>query len=283
MDAEAWQRGGGPFRFQGFTLFSRRGGEGEPLLLIHGFPTSSFDWALIWPALTKSHAVHALDMLGFGLSDKPAGFSYSVRASADQWQAYVQQLGLPEVSVMAHDYGNTVVQELLARQNEGGLPFRIRRVMFLNGGLFPEATFPILMQRLLLGPFGPAIARLSSYRRFAASMKKICVRVPDEAALRAHWHMLQRDGGRLALPKIIQYIRERRTHRARWVGALQEGGIPLSLINGLDDPISGAGIVKRWRELLPDSMVVELPGIGHYPQWEAPEQVLAAWERGRHS
>jgi pimeloyl-ACP methyl ester carboxylesterase len=283
MDAAAWQRGGGPFRFQGFTLFSRHSGEGEPLLLIHGFPTSSFDWALIWPALSKTYAVHALDMLGFGLSDKPAGFPYSVRASADQWQAYVQQLGLPEVSIMAHDYGDTVAQELLARQNEGGLPFRIRRVAFLNGGLFPEATFPILMQRLLLGPFGPAIARLSSYRRFAASMKKICAQVVDEPTLRTHWHLLQREGGRQALPKIIQYIRERRTHRERWVGALQQCGIPLCLINGLEDPISGAGIVKRWRELLPDSMVAELPGIGHYPQWEAPEQVLAAWEHSRRS
>ena len=266
MDAAAWQSSGSAFPFQGKQLFTRSGGSGEPLLLIHGFPTSSFDWASVWPELSKTHAVHALDMLGFGLSDKPQDYAYSLSASADQWQEYVQHLGLPEVSVMAHDYGNTVAQELLARQNEGRLPFRIRKIAFLNGGLFPEATYPILMQRLLLGPIGPVIARLSSYRSFAASMKKICRRVPDEQALRAHWHMLQRNGGRRVLPKIIQYIRERRLNRERWVGALQKSEIPLCLINGLEDPISGASIVNRWRELLPDSAVFELPGVGHYPQ-----------------
>jgi pimeloyl-ACP methyl ester carboxylesterase len=279
MDAAAWQRAGSLFPFQGRQLFTRSGGSGEPLLLIHGFPTSSFDWASVWPTLSETHALHALDMQGFGLSDKPQDYAYTLSASADQWQAYVQHLGLPEVSILAHDYGNTVAQELLARQNEGRLPFRIRKIAFLNGGLFPEATYPILMQRLLLGPIGPVIARLSSYRSFAASMKKICRRVPDEQALRAHWHMLQRNGGRRVLPKIIQYIRERRLNRERWVGALQTCEIPLCLINGLDDPISGASIVKRWRELLPDAKVIELPGIGHYPQWEAPEDLVAAWVR----
>ncbi len=279
MNLEQWQQGGTSFNWQGHRLFVRTGGNGKVLLLIHGFPTSSFDWASVWPELSKTHTVHALDMLGFGLSDKPQDYAYSLSASADQWQEYVQHLGLPEVSVMAHDYGNTVAQELLARQNEGRLPFRIRKIAFLNGGLFPEATYPILMQRLLLGRFGPVIARLSSYRSFAASMKKICSQVPDQQALRAHWHMLQRNGGRQVLPKIIQYIRERRVHRERWVGALQKSEIPLCLINGLEDPISGTSIVTRWRELLPDAKVIELPGIGHYPQWEAPQDVLAAWCR----
>lgn len=276
MDAAAWQSGGSHFGFQNHKLFTRRGGQGNPLLLIHGFPTSSFDWALVWPVLSETQELHALDMLGFGLSDKPADYPYSIQASADQWQAYVQDRQLTDVSILAHDYGNTVAQELLARQQEGRLPFRIRKITFLNGGLFPEATYPILMQKLLLGPFGPAMARLSSYRSFAASMRKICTRVPDEPSLRAHWRLLECNHGRLVLPKIIQYIKERRSHRERWVGALQKSDIPLFLINGLDDPISGASIVVRWRELLPNAKVIELPGIGHYPQWEAPGDVLQA-------
>jgi pimeloyl-ACP methyl ester carboxylesterase len=276
MDAAAWQSGGSHFGFQNHALFTRRGGQGSPLLLVHGFPTSSFDWAPVWPELSKGRELHALDMLGFGLSDKPQDYPYSIHASADQWQAYVQDRQLTDVAILAHDYGNTVAQELLARQQEGRLPFRIRKIIFLNGGLFPEATYPILLQKLLLGPFGPAVARLSSFRRFAASMRKICTRVPDESNLREHWRLLEREQGRLVLPKIIQYIKERRAQRERWVGALQKSDIPLFLINGLDDPISGAGIVARWRELLPDSKVVGLPGVGHYPQWEAPGDVLKA-------
>jgi pimeloyl-ACP methyl ester carboxylesterase len=271
-----WQHGGTHFDWRCFRLFVRRGGSGKPLLLIHGFPTSSFDWAAMWPALSSRYSLHALDMLGFGLSDKPKAFAYSLSASADQWQDYVLSQGLREVEVLAHDYGDTVLQELLARQNDGTLPFRIQRATFLNGGLFPEATFPILMQKLLLGPLGPFIARLSSFGRFRASMQSIAGAPLAEQELRWHWQLLAREHGRLVMPKIIQYIRERRLNRERWTGALQQAGVPLHLIIGERDPISGKTIADRWHDLLPNSPITRLADVGHYPQWEVPEQVLAA-------
>jgi pimeloyl-ACP methyl ester carboxylesterase len=79
------------------------------------------------------------------------------------------------------------------------------------------------------------------------------------------------------MPKLIRYMVERRQFRERWVGALQNSNIPLRLIDGLDDPVSGAHMVARYRELIADADVVELEGIGHYPQLEAPEQVLRAF------
>lgn len=274
MNAAAWQRSGHVIKFQGHTLFARCGGHGAPLLLIHGFPTSSFDWSLIWNELAQNFELHTLDMLGFGLSDKPQDYAYSLKASADQWQAYVQHHGLKEVSILAHDYGDTVAQELLARQIDGNLPFNIRKICLLNGGIFPEATFPILMQKLLLSKVGPLVARLSNFQRFASSMRKICHAPLADEQLLEHWQLLSRANGNLVLPKIIQYIRERRINRTRWVSALQHADIPLCLINGIADPISGASIVQRWRELLPDAPVVELKGVGHYPQWEDPKRVL---------
>jgi len=273
-----WQQGGTSFDWQGFRLFVRRGGEGKPLLLIHGFPTSSFDWAAMWPALSAAYSLHALDMLGFGLSDKPGAFPYSLSASADQWQDYVLSQGLHEVDVVAHDYGDTVLQELLARQNEGRLPFRIQRATFLNGGLFPEATFPILMQKLLLGPLGPVVARLSSFGRFCASMRSIAGAPLAEQELQWHWQLLAHDNGRAVMPKIIQYIQERRHNRARWTSALQQAGIPLHLIVGDRDPISGKTIAARWQKLLPNCTLTVLEGAGHYPQWEAPGGVLTAMD-----
>ena len=79
------------------------------------------------------------------------------------------------------------------------------------------------------------------------------------------------------LPKVIHYIRERSEYRERWLGALQNAGIPLCLIDGVEDPISGASIIRRWRELLPHAAVVELDGVGHYPQLEDHVRVLAAF------
>lgn len=277
VDGVQWRAGGESLEFRSHRLFARSGGKGDPLLLIHGFPTSSFDWAGIWPELVAKRQVHVIDMLGFGLSDKPAGFAYSIAASADQWQTLAQAKGLREVDILAHDYGNTVTQELLARQRDGQLPFRIRSAAFLNGGLFPEATFPLGVQKLLLGPIGPLVALLSSYGSFARSIRKICARPPGETELREHWQLLVRASGKRVLPKLIGYIDERHRFRARWVGALEQAEIPLCLIDGIDDPISGATIVRRWRELLPNAGDVELAGVGHYPQWEDPARVLAAF------
>lgn len=276
MDLAQWQANGHHFEFAGHKLFTRTDGSGDALLLIHGFPTSSFDWSFLWPKLAIHFQLHAIDMLGFGLSDKPLDYAYSLKASADQWQAYVLNQGLKEVSILAHDYGDTVAQELLARQLEGTLPFKINKICLLNGGIFPEATFPILMQKLLLSKIGPLIARLTSYQRFSSSMRKICKAPLSDALLLEHWQLLSRSNGNLVLPKIIQYIRERRINRTRWVSALQNTNIPLCLINGIEDPISGASMVKRWRELVPRSRLVQLQGVGHYPQWEDPQRVISA-------
>ena len=274
ISLKQWQQDASYFHFNGHNLFAIKAGQGTALLLIHGFPSSSFDWIELWPALSKHYQLHALDMLGFGLSEKPSEYNYSLKNSANQWQAYVQSQGLTEVSILAHDYGDTVLQELLARQLEGTLPFKISKACLLNGGIFPEATFPILMQKLLLSRIGQLVARLSNFKRFAKSMRSICTRELSDAHLQAHWQLLNNHHGRLQMPKIIQYIRERHQFRTRWLGALQNATIPLCLINGVDDSISGASIVKRWRELLPQSHVVELHNVGHYPQWEDPEQVL---------
>lgn len=265
--------------FAGHRLHRVSGGEGRVLWLVHGFPTSSQDWAAVWPALSQRHTLHAIDMLGFGRSDKPRDFRYGIRASADQWLALAEATGVREVQVLAHDYGNTVVQELLARQREGALGFRITGAVFLNGGLFAEATNPLPIQRLLAGPLGPLVARLSSERRFVASMRRICARPLGDDDLRLAWQLIERADGKRRMPALLGYIRERHEHRQRWVDALQQAGIPLALVNGIEDPISGRGIVARWRELLPASTVVELPGVGHYPQVEAPADVVHALGR----
>lgn len=262
--------------FRGHRLHARRGGQGAPLWLVHGFPTSGRDWRGLWPALAESHELFALDMLGFGASAKPRDFDYSIAASADQWVALAEATGVREVAIIAHDYGNTVAQELLARQREGALGFRITSVVFLNGGLFPEATSPLRIQRLLAGPLGPLLVHFTREGRFTASLQRICAKPWPEGELAEAWQALVRAGGKAVMPKLLRYIGERRRHRARWVGALQQAGVPVALVNGLEDPISGRSIVARWRELLPAAPVVELPGVGHYPQVEAPDQVLAA-------
>ena len=95
-------------------------GQGRPLLLIHGFPTCSYDWSRIWPGLVESgFNPIALDMLGFGLSDKPAQHRYDLMQQADLHVQLMQALEVEACDILAHDYGVSIAQELLARQNRG--------------------------------------------------------------------------------------------------------------------------------------------------------------------
>jgi pimeloyl-ACP methyl ester carboxylesterase len=273
---DQWRRDGRYFQFDGKRVFVRIDGKGPALLLIHGFPTASWDWHKLWPALAQHYQLVAPDLLGLGFSAKPRGHQYHVAEQADLCLAALAEAGVTEAAVLAHDYGDTVAQELMARGNS--LPVLLTRFVLLNGGLFPETHRPVLVQRLLASPVGPLLARLMSQRAFNANMRRIAGpnTRPSQAELDAFWSLVRHEGGTQALPSLLGYMAERRAQRARWVGALQQCKQPLTLINGLADPISGAHMVTRFRELVPQGKVVELPGIGHYPQIEAPDAVLAA-------
>jgi pimeloyl-ACP methyl ester carboxylesterase len=275
VSPERWRSAGTTFAWRGHEIFHRVEGDGAPLLLIHGFPTASWDWAPLWPRLVERHRVLTLDMIGFGFSAKPRRFAYSIAAQADLYEALLAREGVTAYRILAHDYGDTVAQELLARQRGGAAAARIEKVCLLNGGLFPETHRALVTQRLLASPLGPLVARFSTYRTFAASMRRIWGSHPvSDLELRAMWTLVIERDGLAVLPQLIGYMRERREHRERWVGALVHATAPVRLIDGLADPISGAHMVARYRQLIPRPDVIELAGVGHYPQLEAPEAVL---------
>lgn len=276
MSPGDWRDGGGFLDWRGQRIFHRMQGRGETVLLIHGFPTSSWDWAPLWPRLCEHFRVVALDLIGFGFSAKPQRFNYSIGAQADLVEAVLAHTGTSRCRLIAHDYGVSVAQELLARQLDGTSPVHLEGICFLNGGLFPETHRPVPVQTLLASPVGPLLARWMTYRTFAANMRRICVRPLDDGELRGMWRLLEENNGKLVIPKLIGYMAERRRQRERWVGALLHSDVSLRLIAGMDDPVSGAHMVARYRELVPQSDVVELAGVGHYPQLEAPEAVLSA-------
>jgi pimeloyl-ACP methyl ester carboxylesterase len=293
---QGWREAGRAHTHAGHPIFyacqERAPADGPALLLIHGFPTASWDWHKLWDALGRQFArVIAPDMIGFGFSAKPAAHRYSIFDQADLHEALLAHLGVGTVHLLAHDYGDTVAQELLARhaeRHEGatlpgprarGAGPRIASCVLLNGGLFPETHHARAIQKLLLTPLGPLLARLMSRRSFDRSFTAIFGRdtQPSAEELGEFWELVSRDDGTRRLPQLIGYMPERRANRERWVGALQQTRVPLRVIDGADDPVSGAHMVARYRELVPRPDTVLLPGIGHYPQTEDPEGVLKAF------
>lgn len=272
-----WRAQAQNFEFRGHSLRYWEAGQGEPLLLIHGFPSGSWDWHYLWQPLAERYRMIACDMLGFGFSAKPRGHAYSLLEQADIQQALLAQLGVGGYHILAHDYGDSVAQELLARDLEGEP--RIGSLCLLNGGLFPETHRPVLLQKLLMSPIGYLIGRRFSRERLAASFGKVfgAHTQPSEAELDAFWSMIETNDGPGVMHRLIRYMAERRVHRERWVGAMQRTAVPMRVIDGAADPISGAHMVARYRELVAEPDTVLLEGIGHYPQVEAPEQVLRGY------
>jgi pimeloyl-ACP methyl ester carboxylesterase len=271
-----WRLGGDHERFRGRSIFvRRRDGGGPPLVLLHGFPSSSFDWRRLLE-LERDRASLAFDFLGFGLSDKPRDFDYTLTWQADLTEALAEGLG--PVVVLAHDIGTSVATELMARAVRGDLRMELAGVLMLNGSILQDAASPTIGQRILAGPLGSTFARLTSERGFRVQFGRIFSDAhplsADEAA--DQWELLSTGGGNRIMHLLIRYMDERRRLAERWHGAFRDWGGDVHLAWGMSDPVATPAVLAGLRELRPGVPVRELPDVGHYPQVEVPEAVAAA-------
>ncbi|NXB34416.1 MEST protein, partial [Eulacestoma nigropectus] len=261
----SWKSSGSFFTYKDLNIFYRDSsgavGSSDVVVLLHGFPTSSYDWSKIWEGLTQRfHRVIALDFLGFGFSDKPRPHGYSIFEQATIVEGLLRHLGLrhQRINLLSHDYGDTVAQELLHRSLPPLLPF------FLGGsltqlqlGLSKFLFFPGLGQ--FLGP-----TRSPRRRNTGISNSRLgsthCTN--DEFFI-----------------SILQYINQRKKHRERWVGALMSTSVPLHLIYGPLDPVNPhPEFLQLYKKVLPMSTVSVLDDhISHYPQLEDPTGFLNAY------
>ena len=277
MQISEWQGRGLRFLYKGLPVFYVDEGEGDVLLLVHGFPTCSWDWHQLWQPLSQRYRIITADMLGFCVSAKPVAYGYSIFDQADLFESLLAAREIERVHIVAHNYGDTVVQELLARAAEKKLAFGIDSVCLLNGGIFPEAQRPLLIQKLLAGPAGALVGRLVTRGSFERSMRRIAGHAakPTPEELQNLWYFVNYNNGRRVMHRLIRYLHERAEFRDRWVTALTEAGCPQRFIVGMADPVSGSAMAARYRELIPQGDLIELAGVGHYPQLEAPQAVLS--------
>lgn len=288
VTVEQWRERGRRLEVGGRRLFVADSAPGDDrrasVLMLHGFPTAGWDWHKLWPRLAGRYRLIAPDLLGFGFSEKPRRHEYSIHEQADLVEALLAELQPGVLHVLAHDYGDTVAQELLARENaqEPG-ERRWRSLSLLNGGLFPETHRARLAQKALAGPLGALVVRLMSRRTLERNIQAIFSErhPPSREDLDGFWALIEEEGGRYLAHRLIRYMHDRRVHRERWVRALREAVVPVQLINGSLDPVSGEHMVARYRELMGELMsdpeldreIIELADVGHYPQTEAPERV----------
>jgi pimeloyl-ACP methyl ester carboxylesterase len=271
----AWRERGASEEFRGHSIHVfRQQGEGPLVLLLHGFPSSSYDWRAL---LDQNPGLNALafDFLGFGLSEKPRDTDNSLFWQADLAEEIVRRHGGGPVFVLGHDMGTSVANELMARDLEGELGIELAGILLFNGSMVLERASPIIGQRILRSRIGPLFARLSSERVFRqqfGSVFSAAHPLSDEEAA-DQWSLICHNGGRTLNHRLISYMDQREEHAERWHGAIREWPGELSLTWGLLDRVATTEVLAALRELRPSVPVTELPGLAHYPQLEDPGQI----------
>jgi len=255
--------------------------EEPPLLVLHGFPSCSFDWRHVLPQLVRRRRVVLLDFLGFGLSDKP-DLRYGIRLQANLAQQVVLGLGLREVALLTHDMGDTVGGELLARSLEGTLGFEITRRVITNGSIYLAMAQLTAGQQALLSLSDEALPTDRSAEDWkpgfttglAATFAP--ARQPSAEELDAQWELMAGDDGYRLLPRLIRYIEDRRVDESRFTGAIEIHPSPLGIVWGGLDPVAVHPMALRLREARSDAPLTTLDGVGHYPMIEDADRFATA-------
>ena len=287
---EAWRRRGHDRLLCGQRIFAVdipcSGIESAPpLVVLHGFPTSSFDFHQVVDALAVDRRVILFDMLGFGLSAKPDR-PYRLVDQADFAVALLEELGVDRFGLLTHDIGDTVGGELLARQIEGTWDVEVTDRTLTNGTIFMDLVHLTEGQKLLealpderLDP--GVLGRDGVVSSLVATFSPDADVATEE--IEAVWELISGEEGERLLPRLARYIEERRQHQDRFTPPLVDHPSPLTVVWGVDDPIAGPAMAERLAQSRPDARVVLLDGVGHSPMVEAPHRFLAALKGPSHA
>jgi len=282
VSVEAWSAAGTFITVRDHEVFVRDAPAATPdptpppLLVLHGFPTCSFDFAAGLPALAERRRVVLPDFVGFGLSAKPDS-RYGIHLSADTIEGVAAQLGLDHVDLLTHDMGDSVGGELLARDLDGKLGFTVGRRVISNGSIYLDLARLTTGQQLLLSLPDEAI-EVSNEERYSESLAATCAPAhrPSDEELAAQWQLLTHNRGDRLLARTIRYLEDRMAEEARYTGAIEAHPSPLGIVWGELDPIAVHAMTDRLLDRRPDATRTTLDGVGHYPMIEDPARFAAA-------
>jgi pimeloyl-ACP methyl ester carboxylesterase len=279
---DAWEREGERRRLAGFEIFTLEAGPlreelYEPLLVIHGFPTCSYDYRHVLAGLAANRQVLLLDLVGFGLSAKP-DIHFSVELYADVVMAYIADVGISRFALLTHDMGDTVGGELLARQAEGRWPVEVTRRVLTNGSIYIEMAHLTVGQQLLLALDDERITQAPGQDDIAASLAATMAEgsVAARADLTDDAGLICREQGNHLLARTIRYIEDRRRSEHRYTGAIESHPSPVGVVWGSEDPIAVVEMTTYFSQRRWDATLHILEGVGHYPMLEAPAEFLRA-------
>jgi pimeloyl-ACP methyl ester carboxylesterase len=259
--------------------------DAPPLALVHGFPTCSIDWLEVAERLSARYRVCLLDFPGYGFSDKPRGWGYSLQRDAELLDHYLAEIVGAESAVMvAHDRGDSVALIHAANASSGRARVALEHLALSNGNMFLPLSNLTDAQRLML--HNPDILEQLTPDLLAAGMGAATFtppRGPDDPDVQALAATFAHADGVAVLHETIQYLVERSVDETAWLEALAANSLPTTVIWGVYDPIAPIRVATHvWHAHLmfkPGRNALYLiPGANHYVQTDRPDAFVQALE-----
>ncbi len=251
------------------------------LQLMHGWPTSSIDWFDVTDRLSRRFRVCALDFPGYGFSDKPREWGYSLVRDAELVEFYLSEvIGAEAAVVVAHDRGDSVALLHAARCAEGRSAVRLEHLALSNGNIFLPLSNLTGAQRLILDDAsGPDILAALTPSQLAEAMGASTFTPPRRASdpeVEALAAIFGHGDGVRVLHETIQYLVERSKDEQTWLSALTEAPFPVTMIWGLSDTVAPPRVASYvWNEYLMlkpgANRLYFIPDANHYLQVDRPD------------
>ena len=252
--------------------------EGHGVLIVHGFPGSSWDWSGVVPQVAERTRVVVPDMVGFGQSDKPQTGTfedhYSLFKQADLYEAVAKQEGLTEVMLVAHDMGQSVASELMKRHQEGTLEFKIRHAIIFDGSTLINLVNLLPMQIAAMeapDELGPDTPKEEIEKGLNDSFGK--VRPASEETLSIMADQILFNEGDRVFNRQIRYMMQRKEKLQRWTAGITNFNGPVSMFWAEDDPVSVVKMAYAWKDMQPKIELHIWPGVAHWPMIDVPDRV----------
>ena len=248
-------------------------GVGEPIVFLHGFPTSSHLWTDVVPLVPRGHRIVVVDLLGYGRSDRPGAQPVTIRGHAERVVALLDELGINFACIVGHDVGGGVAQQLAVRW-----PARVSRLCLVNSVAFdawPGREVKLARAMLPLTRHLPptwilSILRTDLMRGYLASDRGL-------HSVEMYVRPFASAEGRDALVAHLTALDAAETEAL--APRLKDVVAPTSIVWGAEDPFLPASIGARLRDAIPGASLDVVPDVRHFTPEEAPQRIAEALEK----
>ncbi len=259
------------FERDGLRLHYIDHGDGPPVVFFHGSPTWSFLYRDVVAHLDGVRALSA-DMVGFGMSDQPADFSYSPRDQAEALGDWLDSLDLPRFVAVVQDWGGPIGLRAVLERSE-----RVAGLVVLNTWCWPASPTLRFLSWLLGGPLGAAVLRWAPSSLVKGGVVSAKEKAPEVFDAYAAPFVRGRRGP-MALQRAIRRVDPWLEETEAMLDRAAD--VPVELVWGLRDRgLGDEETLGRWREHFPDARVTRLEDASHFLQEDAPEAIAAAVRR----